>query len=260
MFPCALSAPNAALSRGRLAPAGKMKTGVHRGFTGKIVGATALVLLLTGCGGAPRAPSMGEAFVGPATLKIRSDIPLESSTVATARHGDRLEILQRRRRFLRVRTSGGVEGWTDERQLLGAEEMAALKDLSDRAARMPAQGQATSFGELNVHTQPDRQSPSFLQIKEKEKVDVLAHVTAPRKETPRKPLLPPPPKKAKAARKTPPKEPTYPPPLPPKPPGPPANWLDLSNTDLGREDPGDEELDPQSPLRPTSPSPPKTGA
>jgi hypothetical protein len=141
---------------------------VHKGFTGKIVGATALVLLLTGCGGgAPRAPSMGEAFVGPATLKIRRDIPLESSSVATVRHGDRLEILQRRRRFLRVRTPGGVEGWTDERQLLGAEEMAALKDLSERADRMPVQGQATSFGDLNVHTQPDRQSPSFLQVKEK---------------------------------------------------------------------------------------------
>ena len=215
---------------------------MHKGFTGKIVGATALVLLLTGCGGgAPRAPSMGEAFVGPATLKIRRDIPLESSSVATVRHGDRLEILQRRRRFLRVRTPGGVEGWTDERQLLGAEEMAALKDLSERADRMPAQGQATSFGDLNVHTQPDRQSPSFLQVKEKEKVDVLAHVVAPRKETPRKPLLPPPPKKVKTARKTIPKEPSYPPPAPPKPPGPPANWLELSKSDLSREDPDDED-------------------
>ena len=69
---------------------------------------------------------IGEAFVGPAILKIRSDIPLQSATVTTVKHGDRLEILQTRRRFLRVRTPSGVEGWTDERQLLAAEDMVAL--------------------------------------------------------------------------------------------------------------------------------------
>ena len=60
-------------------------------------------------------------------LKIRSDIPLQSSAVTTVKHGDRLEILQTRRRFLRVRTPSGVEGWTDERQLLAAGDMVALR-------------------------------------------------------------------------------------------------------------------------------------
>jgi len=45
---------------------------------------------------------------------------------------------------------------------------------------MPAQGQATTYGELNVHTQPARQSPSFVQVKEKERMDVLTHVATPR--------------------------------------------------------------------------------
>jgi len=82
-----------------------------------------VLLVLGGCSSSkrpPHAPAVGEAFVGPATLKIRSDIPLQSSTVTTVKHGDRLEILQSRRRFLRVRTPSGAEGWTDERQLLAA--------------------------------------------------------------------------------------------------------------------------------------------
>jgi hypothetical protein len=194
----------------------------------------------------PRAPAIGEAYVGPGTLKIRSDIPLQSATVATVKHGDRLEILTRRRRFMRVRTPSGAEGWTDERQLLAAEDMAYLRDLAARSAKMPIQGQGTTYSDLNVHTQPEQSSPSFFQIKEKEKVDVLMHVVTPRIETPRKPLLPPPPKKPKAPpKKTAAKEPKYPPPPMPKPPGLPANWEELSRTPRPEEDapPAEEEVD-----------------
>jgi hypothetical protein len=184
--------------------------------------------------------------VGPALLKIRSDIPLQSTVVATVKHGDRLEIVQRRRRFFRVRTSGGAEGWTDERQLLASEDMQRLKELAARAARMPVQGQATAFGSLNVHTQPSRQSPSFLQLREGEKFDVLEHVASPRTDLPRKPLLPPaPPKKARPVEKKPAKEAKYPPLAPiPRPPGPPPEWLELSKNQSAD---ADEEPLPEEP-------------
>jgi hypothetical protein len=206
-----------------------------------------LAVALASCRhGPPRAPAIGEAYVGPGVLKIRSDISLQSSTVATVRHGDRLEILQRRRRLMRVRTPLGAEGWTDERQLLAAEDMAYLRDLAARAAKMPVQGQGTTYSELNVHTQPARSSPSFFQIKEKEKVDVLMHVVTPRVETQRKPLLPPRAKKPKAApKKTAVKEPKYPPPPMPKPPGLPENWEELSKTPRSEDDtpPAEEEVE-----------------
>ena len=212
--------------------------------------AAALALCLAGCSsGPPRGPVIGEAYVGPAVLKIRSDIPLQSSTVATVKHGDRLEILQTRRRFLRVRTPAGAEGWTDERHLLSTADMAALRELSERAAAMPVQGQATTYSELNVHTQPARQSPSFVQVKEKEKMDVLTHVATPRADAPRKPLIAPSPKKAKAATRKPArKEAKYPPPPMPKPPAPPPDWLDLSKTDQPDEAaPAEEEIDEKTP-------------
>src|ERR1017187_8921624 len=193
--------------------------------------AAALLLVLAACSNRPpRAPSLGEAYVGPAELKIRSDIPLESSTVATVRHGDRLEILQQRRNvFLRVRTPRGAEGWTDARQLLVARDMAGLRDLAERARRMPPQGVATTYGDLRVHTQPSADAPSFLLIKDGEKFDVLAHMVMPRVSAPRPSLVPPAPKKQpkilprKAATAA-----KLPPPPMPKPPGPPANWRELS--------------------------------
>ena len=100
------------------------------------VGAAVLLLLLGGgCkSGPPKAAVIGEAFAGPATLKIRSDFALRSATVATVTHGERLEILQVRRKFLRVRAPNGAEGWTDERQLrhpvfLGLREDKAAKNV-----------------------------------------------------------------------------------------------------------------------------------
>jgi hypothetical protein len=202
-----------------------------------------VALVLASCrSGPPRAPAIAEAYVGPAELKIRSDIPLDSSTVAVVRHGDRLEILrQRRQLFLQVRTPNGAEGWTDSRQLLGSDEMAALKDLAERARKMPSQGAASVYGELRVHTAPSRMAPSFLIIKENERVDVLTHVVTQRTTSARKALVPPAPKKKQVAKK-PAKSPKYPPPPMPKPPGPPPNWLDLSKTDLSRESEEPEQV------------------
>jgi hypothetical protein len=201
----------------------------------------ALLAMACGCGTRPKgAPAIGEAYVGPAILNIRSDIPLDSKPVVMVKHGDRLEIIQRRRKFLRVRTKSGVEGWTDERQLLGESDMAELKDLAARAAKLPSQGVATTYRDLNVHTQPASGSPSFLRIKDGEKFDVLSEVVAPRTDVPRKPLIPPVEKKKPQAAKKPKKEPKIPPPPVPAPPGPPPNWLELSQTDLDADEAPEE--------------------
>jgi hypothetical protein len=186
-------------------------------------------------------------------LKIRSDIVPTSSPVGTVKHGDRLEILQVHRRFLRVRTPSGVEGWTDERQLLASADMTALRELTERAAKMPSQGLAITYAPLNIHTLPLSASPSFLQLKENEKFDLLQSIVLPRSEAPRKPLIPPVPKKPKVA---PPKDTkkssSVPPPPLPKPPSPPADWMELSKT--GHEE--DEDQADTKASKAPAPAPP----
>ena len=201
----------------------------------------------------PRAASLGEAYVGPAELKIRSDIPLESAPVATVRHGDRVEILQQRRNvFLRVRTSSGAEGWTDARQLLGAGEMAGLRELAERARRMPSQGVATTYGELRVHTQPAADAPSFLVIRDGEKFHVLAHLAIPRVSVPRPSLVPAAPKQPKPQPRKSSKTAKLPPLPMPKPPRPPSDWLNLSRT-ASLE--GEESPPPEAPeAKPAAPT------
>lgn len=186
---------------------------------------------------------IGEAYVGPAVLNVRSDFPLDSKPVATVKHGEKLQIIGRRRKFLRVRTALGAEGWTDERLLLAASDMDELRALSARAAKMPSQGVATTFRDLRVHTQPSVTSPSFLVIKEGDKFDVVAELIAPRTDTPRQPLIPKQEKK-KAAPKRPKKEPKIPPPPLPKPPPLPSNWLEMSKSET------DEDEAPEEPPKP----------
>lgn len=188
-----------------------------------------LVLALSGCTGSKeRRPAAGEAYAGAATVNLRKEIPLQSPVVTTVKFGERLEIIGHRRRFYKVRTASDAEGWTDERLLLSPEELAGIQKRAKEARSLPSQGIAGTYELLNVHTEPDRQSPSAIQIREGEKVEVLAHQLVARTSKPRKPLVGPAVRTPAPAKKR--KPPKYQPPPLPKAPAVPANWLELSKT------------------------------
>ena len=194
-----------------------------------------LALATIGCRSqSDRGPTIGVAYAGPATLTLRPEINPRSAAVGTARHGERLELIQQRRRFFKVRNVKGEEGWTDERLLLTTEEVARLQHFNQQARTMPSQGSATTYQPLNIHTEPSRFSPSFVQVKPGEKFDVLSHEAAPRKAPPRKPLVAAAPKPVTLRK--PPKAPKIPPPAAPAAPKPPEDWLALSKTNLPPEE------------------------
>lgn len=172
---------------------------------------------------------IGEAFVGPSELPIRADLSLRSEVVTTAKHDEKLEILDRRRRFVQVRTSSNVVGWVDSRLLISAKQRADLADLAALEKDAPSMGRATVYDDLNVHTDPNRYSPTFHVIREKEQIDIIGHRVVPRvpfagqkleieEDTPQIPVK----------KKRPKKEAAVPPPPAPPAPGLPENWLELS--------------------------------
>ena len=192
-----------------------------------------LALLLIGCRSqGDHSPAIGTAYAGPATLVLRQEITPGSAPSATVHHGDRLEIVQQRRRFVKVRTATGQQGWIEDRLLLTPDEVARLNRFNQQARTRPSQGVATTYDVLNIHFEPSRYSPSFVQVKPGEKFDVIAHEAAPRKAPPRKPLVTPVAKPAVAKKG---KEPKIPPPPTPAPPKPPEDWLELSKTNLPEE-------------------------
>ena len=179
---------------------------------------------------APQARSNGVAYAGPATLNLRKDVVSKSAPVGTASHGERLELLETRRRFVKVRTGQGVVGWTDSNLLLTQAQMDDLHTLAERAAKFPSQGVATVDDAVNMHTDPNRQSPSFFQIPEAASVEVIGHRVAPRVQ----PVQSPPvvhrtssnlAKKSKAKET---KKASGPVPPMPQPPPPPRDWQEFS--------------------------------
>lgn len=170
------------------------------------------------------------AYAGPLTLNLRKDVASKSPPVGAVKHGERLEVLETRRRFVKVRTAQGLEGWTDSNLLLTSQQMDELRKLAGSMAKLPSQGTATVYDALNVHAEPNRQSPSFFQIPEAGSVEVIGHRVAPR--VPLNTPAPPPPvrratasakkSRGKELRRTGPVPPTAPPPAPPR------NWQQLS--------------------------------
>jgi hypothetical protein len=193
--------------------------------------ALVVVALLGACkrdGNKP--PSLGTVFAGPIKLDLREEISPKSKPIATVKHGDKLEVLQIRRRFVRVLTPDGKQGWTESRNLITDKQMGELQEMFKAAAKLPSQGEATVYGMLNIHTEPARLSTSFYQINEGVRVDVLQHKLATRNQPPsstgldlKKPGPVRPVKKKK-------KEPDYPPPPRPAAPGLPPDFVELSTT------------------------------
>ena len=200
------------------------------------IGLAALVLsalFLGACKNEPeRAPAIGDAFIGPATLTLRKDIDTKSAAVGAARHGDHVEIIGQHRLWYKVRTDKGVEGWTDDLQLLDTAQMRRLRKLAEETADLPSQGKATTYDVLNVHTEPNRNSPSFVQVQEKEKFDVITHRIVPRAtRQPKRELIKQKPKPTTMPKKAGSKkyvDPSVPSPPSPAPPAPPTDWIALS--------------------------------
>lgn len=173
-----------------------------------------------------RDPVLGVAFIGPASVDLHQEITPRSPTVATAHFGEKVEIIGTKRSFARIRTRAGAEGWISNYMLLAQIDIDQIKAQSAAAREYPSQGVATTFETMSVRAQPNRYSPSYTQIKEGEKFDVLEHrlVAVPQSAV-RKPLLP----SAKTIRK--PKKESksrVPPPPPPSPPSLPLDWRELS--------------------------------
>lgn len=191
------------------------------------------MLLVAGCESEGRSKStekaLAQAFAGPVELPLRQEISPDTPTVAKVKHGTKLDILQVRRRFVRVRTPGGEVGWTDSRHLLTSEQMAKLADLARASKALPSQGEAMVYSSLNMHTDPSRQSTSFYQLTEGMRVDVVSHRLTPRTNDP-PPLfrVPKPAPRVMAAKKK--REPKDPPPPRPAPPAVPKNWVEMSKT------------------------------
>jgi uncharacterized protein YgiM (DUF1202 family) len=199
-------------------------------LTGISTISVALLLALTGCS-KDSTDVLGQAYVAPASLNLRGELDQKNSAVAVLHHGERVSIIDIRRRFVKIRSQHGQEGWVDALQLLSPEQMDKIRREAQRALALPSQGLAGVYEALNVHIDPSRQSPAFTRIPEGGSVAVLAHRVEPKTSDPAKlPTLIADPSQASLHRQRRERQSNNSAHLPPPPPSPkaPANWQELS--------------------------------
>ena len=117
-------------------------------------------------------------YISAPETSLRDRVATMYNKVGTVHNGDRVEVLEKQRRFLRVRTDGGQEGWIEERSLVTQDVYDAFQKLAQDNNGQPAQAHGTTRAELNMHSTPSRDGERLYQLKDGEKVEILKRATA----------------------------------------------------------------------------------
>jgi SH3-like domain-containing protein len=162
-------------------------------------GLTALLLLAMAPGCKRAAIAKHEyMYVSASETSLRDRVATMYNKVGTLHNGDRVDVLESAKRFVRVRTDGGVEGWVEQRSLVTQDVFDGFQKLAQDANGTAIQGHGTARADLNMHLTPARDGEHLYQLKEGDKVEILKRATTDKNA----PKPTPPPKPAAANTKT----------------------------------------------------------
>jgi hypothetical protein len=133
------------------------------------------------------------AYVSAPQVNLRDRVAAIYNKVGTAKNGEKVDILEHQKRFVRVRTQSGAEGWVEERYLIGPDIYEAFQKLAADNKGTPVQSHGTTRAELNMHVAPGRDTEKLYQLADGEKVEILKRGTVERasKQTPGQTKTPP---------------------------------------------------------------------
>lgn len=138
-------------------------------------------LSVSGCGPAESAQK-DYVYVAVPEASLRDRVATVYNKTGLVHNGERLQVLERmqNKRFLRVRTPRGEEGWIQERYLADQQTFDQFQHLAQEYANAPAQGTATTQEQLKVHDAPGRKAGYLYLLNEKQKVELLERRVAAR--------------------------------------------------------------------------------
>jgi SH3-like domain-containing protein len=137
----------------------------------------AFSFLVAGCNRG-RAKPIDVVYVSAPQAALRDRVAAVYEKVGIVKNGDRLDVLDRDRRFLKVRTANGLEGWLEQRYTIGQQTYDQLLKLAQDAKAYPPQGTGTARNDTNLHLEPSRDSDHLYQIGSGGKVSILKRATS----------------------------------------------------------------------------------
>src|SRR6202041_353962 len=117
-------------------------------------------------------------YVSAVQATLRDQVATVYSRVGTVKNGERVDVLEREKRFSRVRTAGGVEGWIEQRYLVDQSTYDGLQKLTKENLSDPVQAPGVLRNDTNLHLTPGRETEHLYQLLAGAKVSVLKRGTA----------------------------------------------------------------------------------
>jgi len=118
------------------------------------------------------------AYVSAPQVYLRDHVAAVYNKTGVVKNGDRVQVLERERRFVRVRTDSGAEGWLEQRYLVSQEVYESFQKLASQAKDDPIQATGTTRNDTNLHVEPGRETEHLYLLEQGTKVSILKRATA----------------------------------------------------------------------------------
>jgi SH3-like domain-containing protein len=133
-----------------------------------------------GCSRLRPKPAEQYVYVTAKQTYLRDRVAAVSNRTATVGNGDKLEVLEHGRRFVRVQTAKGETGWIDEKAVATQEIFDQFEGLKQKHKDDPAVASAVVRDEVYLHAAPGRDTERFYRLAEGEKLRLLTRATLPK--------------------------------------------------------------------------------
>jgi SH3-like domain-containing protein len=143
----------------------------------RIALAAAFLVAWTACGRG-RHRVLEVAYVSAPQASLRDQVAAVYNRVGTVKNGERVEVLDHEKRFARVRTSSGLEGWIEQRYLVDQKTYDGLQKLTQDNLNDPVQAPGILRNDTNLHITPGRETEHLYQLASGSKVSILKRSTA----------------------------------------------------------------------------------
>jgi SH3-like domain-containing protein len=137
----------------------------------------AAILSLAGCGSG-RHRVLEVAYVSAPQAGLRDQVAAVYNRVGNVKNGERVEVLEHEKRFARVRTASGIEGWIEQRYLVDQKIFDTLQKLTQDNQSDPVQAPGVMRNDTNLHVTPGRDTEHLYQLASGAKVAILKRATS----------------------------------------------------------------------------------
>ena len=137
-------------------------------------------LLASGCSHLKTPLSRDYVYVVAKQTFLRDRVAAVSNRTGTVENGEALEVLEHGRRFLKVQTPKGEQGWIDEKATAPQSVFDAFETLKTQHRSDPSVASAVVRDEVYLHAAPGRDTDRLFRLPEGDKLTLIRRATLPK--------------------------------------------------------------------------------